>query len=74
MVVVNFGIRKGWGSYVQSPDKSDEATKAGVLPKEKQVPIGMEKVNSIGINSLALQLCFIMISIFIGTVIFRIVG
>lgn len=70
MVVVNFGIRKGWGSYVQSPDKSDEATKAGVLPKEKQVPIGMEKVNSIGINSLALQLCFIMISIFIGTVIF----
>lgn len=74
MVVVNFGIRKGWGSYVLSPSKSDEATKGGVLPTEKQIPIGVEKVSSIGINSLALQLSFIMISIFIGTVIFAFLG
>lgn len=74
MVVVNFGIRKGWGSYVLSPAKSDEATRGGVLPKEKQAPIGLEKVSSIGINSLALQLSFIMISIFIGTVIFGFLG
>lgn len=74
MVVVNFGIRKGWGSYVLSPSKSDEATKGGVLPVEKQTPIGVEKVSSIGINSLALQLSFIMISIFIGTVIFGFLG
>lgn len=70
MIVVNFGIRKGWSSYVQSPEKSDAGTRAGVLPKEEQTPIGMEKVNSIGINSLALQLSFIMISIFIGSALF----
>ena len=74
MIIVNFGIRKGWGTYVLAPSKSNEAIKAGVLPKEKQNPIGYEKVNSIGINSLALQFSFIMISIFIGTAIFGFMG
>lgn len=74
MIVVNFGIRKGWGRYVLAPSKSDVATKAGVLPQEKQNPIGIEKVNSIGINSLALQFAFIMISIFIGATFFEFLG
>lgn len=64
MILVNMGIRKGWAKYVHQEIKG--ANIAGPIPKEKQVPVGMETVPNSGISNLALQLSLIFLSMWVG--------
>lgn len=69
MVVVNLGVRRGWAKHMTG-GKSGEAVDNGYIPKERQKSLGAATVSSDAINGLALQLCFVLLSMWLGKVIF----
>ena len=66
MVVVNIGVRKGWATYVKEVSKKPAWYYGGVLPKEEQKSIGTQKTNANSVNAVALQLGFVLASMWIG--------
>lgn len=66
MAVVNWGIRKGYTSYVKRASELPSWYYGGLLPAEEQGPVGKEKTSSASVNAVALQMSFIMFCIFIG--------
>lgn len=74
MFMVNFGIRRGWGTYVKEPQKQPAHFYGGVLPKEKRVPSGHTVTTGISINHLALQVSWLLTALFVGTKLFRFLG
>ena len=72
MVVVNIGVRKGWATFVHEVQKQPDWFYGGVLPKEEQKTIGTQKTTSSNVNALALQLGFILTSMWIGEFVGRI--
>lgn len=64
MIIINWGVRKG---YTQKVSVSSADTIKGVVPKDKQIPIGHECVSSIAVNNLMFQLALIMLCIWFGT-------
>ncbi|HCJ75076.1 MAG TPA: sodium:glutamate symporter [Roseburia sp.] len=73
MILVNYGVRKGYAKYIGNTGSSGLSFFGGVLPKDKQGAIGQEKVSSVGINSIALQLAFLLACLFIGNTIMGLV-
>lgn len=69
MVVVNFGVRRGWATNV-TEKKSGEDIGNGLIPREQQKSLGRATVSSDAINGLALQLCFVLLSMWLGKMIF----
>lgn len=66
MIYVNYGIRKGWATFIK-PDGSAKITmQRGILPEDKQAPVGTEKINGGALNNLLFQFAIIMIIIFLG--------
>lgn len=70
MVVVNYGVRKGYATNIGKDDTGKAAVESGVLPADKQKPLGKATVSSDAINGLAMQLCLVMLSMWLGRVIF----
>ena len=70
MVVVNYGVRKGYATNIGKDDTGKAAVESGVLPTDKQKPLGKATVSSDAINGLAMQLCLVMLSMWLGRVIF----
>lgn len=74
MMVVNYGVRKGWATYVKEPQKQPDSFYCGPLPADARKPIGVQVTNSISINALALQLGWLLFSMWFGTTMLRYVG
>ncbi len=74
MILVNIGIRKGWGQYVKEPGKQPDYIYRGRLPEEKRSSIGRTVVSSISINHLALQFSWLLLSVFVGKNFFDFLG
>lgn len=70
MVLVNIGVRKGYAAHVSSVDGSQIKTTSGPVPKEKQKSLGHATVSADAINGLALQFCFILLSMWLGSKLF----
>jgi len=68
MVMVNFGVRRGWGKHVQA-GKVSGGVESDILPQEKRRPIGMTTVSSDAVSPLAIQLGLILLSILLGKLI-----
>ncbi|WP_349687739.1 sodium/glutamate symporter [Acidaminococcus sp. DS4831] len=67
MILVNYGVRKGYANYIEKEESAlGLSFFGGILPIDKQVAIGKEKVSSVGINNVALQLAFLLSCLFIG--------
>ena len=66
MVVVNIGVRRGWATFVKEVDKKPDWYYGGVLPESEQKSIGTQKTTSNSVNAIALQLAFILASMWIG--------
>lgn len=66
MIIVNFGVRKGWATYVKEPKKQPDWFCGGVLPADKQKPVGQTVTTGISINHLALQMSWLLLALFIG--------
>lgn len=71
MAVVNYGVRKGWATFVKEPQKQPDHFYRGILPLDQQMPIGKQKTTSISINPFALQLSLILLAMFIGDQLFK---
>ena len=66
MTVVNFGVRRGWATYVQEPQKQPSWFYHGTLPADEKKPIGMTTVSGNGINALALNFASLLFALWIG--------
>lgn len=69
MTLVNIGIRKGWASNL-TRKVTEKENMSILVPKDKQKPLGHATVSSDAVNGLALQLCFVLLSMWLGKVIF----
>jgi len=69
MVVVNWGVRKGYAAFVKDVAIQPDYFYGGLLPEEKQVPIGTQKITGTSVNALALQMGFILASMWVGELI-----
>lgn len=74
MAVVNFGIRRGWGTYIKEPSKQPVYFYSGALPEEKRTPIGKLVTAPISINHMALQFAWLLAAFLLGKTIFEFLG
>ncbi len=74
MVIVNYGVRKGWASYVKEPQKQPDYFYGGALPEDKRQATGKTVTAGISINHLMLQASWLLLAMFIGKVIFEFLG
>lgn len=66
MIYVNYGIRKGWATFIKPDGSAKMQMQRGVLPEDKQGSVGTEKINGGALNNLLFQFAIIMIIIFLG--------
>lgn len=66
MIYVNYGIRKGWASFIKPDGSARLNIHRGLLPEERQDSIGTSKINGGALNNLLFQFAIIMIIIFLG--------
>ena len=74
MTMVNYGIRKGWGTYVKDPKAQPDYFYGGVLPEEKRTATGRTVTTGISINHLTLQVAWLLTALFIGRKLFGLLG
>lgn len=74
MAVVNFGIRRGWGTYIKEPSKQPAYFYSGALPEEKRRSVGKLVTAPISINHLALQFSWLLAAFLLGKTIFEFLG
>ena len=70
MIVVNYGVRKGWATFVKEPTKQPDWFYGGPLPAEQRKPIGVETTSSIGVNALAFHLAILLVAFGFGSILF----
>lgn len=66
MVIVNYGIRKGWSAYVKDALKQPKWFYGGPLPAEQRKPIGHTVTTSSSVNPIALQIAWLMLAALLG--------
>lgn len=71
MAVVNYGIRKGWATFVTEIQHQPDWFYRGPLPKEQRKPIGKTTVNGSAVNALALQFAILLLAVWVGQAIIR---
>lgn len=72
MWVVNYGVKKGYATFVKNPEKQPEYFYKGLLPADKRESLGATKTTTVAINPLALQLGLIMLAYALGYGIFKV--
>lgn len=70
MVVVNLGVRKGWATHLNG-GKANSASTSSYVPLEKQKVLGRATVPSDAVNGLALQFALVLLSMWLGKIIFK---
>lgn len=74
MLIINYGVRKGWGTYVKELKEQPGYFYGGALPKEHRKTSGSTVTTAISINHLALQVSWLLAALFIGRILFDFVG
>ena len=71
MVVVNYGVRKGWATFVREPEKQPEWFYRGPLPMNQRESIGTATTTTISVNPIAFHLAILMVAYALGFGIFK---
>src|SRR5699024_1414817 len=66
LLIVNIGVRKGWARHLGEVSTRPSWFFGGTLPKDQQAAIGHEKVSTLSVSNLALQVSFIFAALLIG--------
>ena len=66
MIMINYGVRKGWATQASNDFKNNPSFFGGLLPKEKQLPIGTARVPSTGIDNFSFQLAIVLSCMALG--------
>lgn len=69
MTVVNFGVRRGWATNMTEASAKGEEIKLPI-PVAEQKSLGKATIPSDAVNGLAMQLCFVLLSMWLGKVLF----
>lgn len=72
MVIVNLGVRRNWAAFSSHGASRPSWTYGGRIPDGEHRTIGHEKVTASSMNGLALQLCWLLLAMFIGGMIFQV--
>lgn len=72
MAVVNWGVRKGYATFVKNPEKQPPSFYGGLLPNDEREAIGFVRTTPISINPIAFQLAMLMGCYALGYGIFKI--
>lgn len=70
MYVVNYGVRKGWATFVKEPEKQPDYFYRGILPKEARQSIGDCTTTPNAVNPIMLHLGIVAVAYAIGWAIF----
>lgn len=70
MIVVNWGVRKGWTTFVKNPEKQPDYFYRGILPPEEREIIGITTTSTVAVNPAIFQLGLIMLCYALGYGIF----
>lgn len=73
-VLVNYGVRKGWGTFVKNSESQPDSFFGGTLPERERKPVGHLVTTSISINHLALQASWLLVALCIGRGLFHLLG
>lgn len=73
MFWVNIGVRRGWAPALDAGNKDKAKRTNDYVPVEEQKVLGHARVASDSINGLALQMCFVFLSMWIGAQIFGLI-
>lgn len=66
MMIINWGTRKGYTKYVDSPESLPNELKTGLIPLEKQKKSGRITVSNISIDPLAFHVSLVLIPSILG--------
>lgn len=66
IIIINWGARKGYTSYVSSPKDLPTEMRTGLIPPEKQRKSGKITVSGISIDNLAFHLALILLAGYAG--------
>lgn len=66
MIMINWGVRKGYATQATNDYKANPTFFGGLLPADKQTPIGVAKVPSSGIDNLSFQLAIVLACMLLG--------
>lgn len=72
MAIVNWGVRKGYATYVKNPEKQPDYFYSGPLPEEQKESLGSTTTTTVAINPLAFQLGMLMLCYALGLGIFTV--
>ncbi len=70
MIIANYGVRKGWGTFTKSIVDQPEYFFKGALPEEKRESIGHTTINPTNVTAIALQLGILAVAIKLGEGVF----
>lgn len=77
LVIINYGVRKGWAKFVSVNDAEQKIRTSGgkaVLPAEKRFAIGTARVLNDSVNNLLFQFSLLMLAMFVGGKFFDLLG
>lgn len=66
MAIINWGTRKGYTHYVESPEDLPQELRTGLIEPDKQKPAGTLTVSSISIDPFAFHLALILVPSVLG--------
>ena len=66
MVIINWGTRKGYTNYVDSPENLPDELKTGLIPKEKQIRGGKITVSNMSLDPLVFHLSIVLVTTLLG--------
>lgn len=72
MAIVNFGVRRGWATFVKEPGKQPKEFYCGPLPPEKRESIGQSTTSSIAVSPIVFHLGIIAVCFAFGEALFKI--
>ena len=70
MAIVNYGVRKGWATFVKDPEKQPDHFYRGILPEEERESIGSTTTTMVAVNPIVFQLGLLMVCYAVGYGIF----
>ena len=72
MIIVNWGVRKGYATFVKEPTKQPPYFYKGILPADKRESLGSATTTPVAVNPLMFHLALIMLCYALGYGIFSI--
>lgn len=66
MILINWGTRKGYTNYVDSPEELPDEIRTGLIPREKQKPGSRVTISNMSLDPLVFHLSIVLVAAYLG--------